>query len=102
MNEDDKFMKEISRLKHEQPSEELYRRIMTVVPHLQQLGPEKPVPRERWLERFFGEWRYALSVKCASLVLLAVIGFCLGRAEGLSMQQDFFSQIITGDIGWED
>jgi hypothetical protein len=102
MNNDDKFMEQIGALKSERPSAELYSRIMMVVPNLPQAGTEKPA-RQSWLEQFFGEWRYALGVKFASLALFAVIGFCVGHLHGPpERQESFYSQILTGDIGWED
>lgn len=102
MRTDDKFMDQISRLKNDKPSEELYQRIMTVVPHLAQAGAEAP-GRPGWFTRFFGEWNYALRLKVASFAMLAVFGFCVGHLKGPSAPQDsFYSSIITGDIGWED
>ncbi|MEZ0223864.1 MAG: hypothetical protein ACAH83_04870 [Alphaproteobacteria bacterium] len=102
MRTDDKFMEQISRLKSDKPSEELYQRIITVVPHLAQAGVDMPA-NKTWLERFFGEWNYALRLKVASFAMLAVFGFCVGHLKGPSAHQDsFFSAIITGDIGWEN
>jgi hypothetical protein len=102
MRTDDKFMDQISRLRNDKPSDELYQRIVTVVPHLAQAGAEAPA-RPTWLERFFGEWNYALRLKIASFAMLAVFGFCVGHLNGPSAHQgSFLSAIITGDIGWED
>ena len=102
MNTDDKFMKQIAALRNDKPSNELYQRIMTVAPNMAQVSAEEPA-RESWIEKFFGEWRYALGVKFASLALFAVIGFCVGHLHGpLSHQESFYQQILTGDIGWED
>lgn len=104
MNTDDKFMKQIAGLKHDRPSDDLYNRIMTVAPYMPQAGAEAAAaPEAGWLERFFGEWHYGLRVKFASLVILGFIGFCVGHLNGPSAPQDsFFSQIITGEIGWEN
>lgn len=103
MNTDDKFMNQIAGLKNDRPPDDLYDRIMTVVPHLPQVGPEIQAPQPGWFERFFGEWNYGLRVKFASLVILGFIGFCVGHLNGPSAPQDsFFSQIITGEIGWEN
>ncbi len=102
MRTDDKFMNQVSRLKDDKPSDELYQRITTVVPNLAQVREANP-DAQPWLERFFGEWQYGLKLKFASLVILAVIGFCVGHLNGPPAHQDsFFTQIITGDIGWED
>jgi hypothetical protein len=103
MTKDDKFMSQIAGLQHERAPEELYDRIMTVVPHLVQASPEGAAAPVSWLERFFGEWSYGLGVKFASLVILGILGFCVGHLNGPSAHQDsLFSQIITGSIGWED
>ncbi|TAL31400.1 MAG: hypothetical protein EPN97_11115 [Alphaproteobacteria bacterium] len=102
MRTDDKFMDKIARLKSDKPSDELYSRIMTVVPHLAQQGAGAPGRASRF-ERFFGEWNYALRLKVASFAMLAFFGFCVGHLNGPSAHQgSFFSAIITGDIGWED
>jgi hypothetical protein len=102
MRTDDKFMDQISALKGDRPSDELYDRIMTVVPNLAQVH-DAPVVKESWVEKFFGEWSYGLSIKFASLVILGIIGFCVGHLNGSNEhQENLFSQIVTGDIGWED
>jgi hypothetical protein len=78
----------------------LYERIMTVAPNLAQAGAAPA--KTSWMEKFFGEWSYGLSVKFASLVILGVLGFCVGHLNGPSAHQDFLTDIVTGDIGWED
>jgi hypothetical protein len=102
MRTDDKFMAQIAQLKDEKAPDALYQRIMTVVPNMAQVGAENPERLSR-MQKFFAEWQYGLRVKFASLVVLAVIGFCVGHLKGPSAPQDsFYSSIITGDIGWED
>ena len=102
MTDDDKFMKQIARLKDDQPSDDLYQRIMTVAPNMSQVSATVAAP-QTWLQRFFGEWQYGLRVKFASLAVLGLMGFCVGHLNGPPAHQDsFFSAIITGDIGWED
>ena len=104
MRTDDKFMEQVAGLKNDKPSDDLYQRIMTVVPNMAQVGAETAAPvRLSRIQKFFAEWQYGLRLKFASLVVLAVIGFCVGHLKGPSAHQDsFYSSIITGDIGWED
>jgi hypothetical protein len=87
------------------PPEELYHRIVTVVPLLRQEAPE---PRLNALHRlsvlrFFEEWNYALEFKCATLAVMALTGFFVGHSEWqILSHESFFSAIVTGDISWEN
>src|SRR5436305_2004109 len=103
MRTDDKFMEQIAGLKNDKAPDALYERIMTVVPNMSQVSAETAPERLGPIQKFFADWRYGLSLKFASLVLLAILGFCVGHLKGPSASQDsFYSSIITGDIGWED
>ncbi len=102
MRTDDKFMDQIAALKGDCPPDDLYDRIMTVVPNIAQVH-DVPATRQSRIEKFFGDWSYGLGIKFASLVILGVIGFCVGHLSGSNAHQEsLFSQIVTGDIGWED
>ncbi len=87
----------------EEPSQYLLDRILTVVPHLAQVSASQEAAMGFSLLRFFGEFRYGLAVKCASVCVIAVMGFCVGHLKGPSLHQDSatMASMLTGGAGLE-
>jgi hypothetical protein len=97
---DDKFMEQVRALKNERAPDDLYQRIMTVVPNHAQAGPVER--KAGFLARFFGDWQYGLALKFASFALAGIIGFYTGHYDGPPQESSFFAAIATGEIGWEE
>lgn len=100
--EDDKLREKL-KLMREEPSEALLNRILTVVPHLAQVSASEQPAMGFSLLRFFGEFRYGLALKFASVCIVAIMGFCVGHLKGPASHQDSatIAAMMTGGTGLE-